>query len=76
MIEVDAIGLKCPLPIVMARRAVKAMRPGSQLRIKTDDPASIIDVPHFCNEAGLTILETSRDGVIIAFVVSVPTGKN
>jgi tRNA 2-thiouridine synthesizing protein A len=75
MIEVDAIGLKCPLPIVMARRAIKAMRPGSRLTIKTDDPASVIDVPHFCSEAGLTILDTQRDGVVFAFVVSVPTSR-
>ena len=76
MVEVDAIGLKCPLPIVMARRAVKAMRPGSQLIIKTDDPASIIDVPHFCSEAGLTLLDTRQDGAVIAFVVSVPSSRN
>lgn len=72
MIEVDAVGLKCPLPIVMAKRAIKAMRKVSQLRIKTDDPASIIDVPHFCNEAGLTILDTQKDGIVYAFVVSIP----
>jgi tRNA 2-thiouridine synthesizing protein A len=76
MVEVDAIGLKCPLPIVMARRAVKVMRPGSQLTIRTDDPASIIDVPHFCSEAGLTLLDTQQDGAVIAFVVSVPDAKN
>lgn len=50
--ELDAIGLKCPLPVLKARKRLQAMDSGVVLRLMADDPAAIIDVPHFCNESG------------------------
>ncbi|MEW2911491.1 sulfurtransferase TusA family protein [Leisingera sp. JC11] len=49
---VDAIGLLCPLPVLKARKRLKSLRPGQVLELLADDPAAVIDVPHFCNEAG------------------------
>ncbi|MEP2680497.1 MAG: sulfurtransferase TusA family protein [Sulfitobacter sp.] len=48
----DAIGLLCPLPVLKARKRLKALATGEILLILADDPAAIIDVPHFCTEAG------------------------
>ncbi|ABF64191.1 sulfurtransferase TusA family protein [Ruegeria sp. TM1040] len=48
----DAIGLLCPLPVLKARKRLQPLREGGVLRILADDPAAIIDVPHFCAEAG------------------------
>ena len=42
---VDARGLKCPLPVLMARRALKKH---GEVILLTDDPASVLDVPVFC----------------------------
>ncbi len=53
----DARGLLCPLPVLKARKALKPMPVGAQLRVQTDDPAALIDMPHFCAEAGHTLLE-------------------
>mgnify|MGYP001078327057 CR=1 FL=1 len=50
--ELDAIGLKCPLPVLKARKRLQAMDTGTVLRLMAEDPAAIIDVPHFCNESG------------------------
>ena len=50
--EIDATGLRCPLPVLRARRRLAAMPPGAVLRLLTDDPAAAVDVPHFCAEAG------------------------
>ena len=50
--ELDAIGLKCPLPVLKARKRLQSMASGDVLRMLADDPAAVIDVPHFCNEAG------------------------
>jgi len=57
----DATGLLCPLPVLKARKRLKSMSDGSILRMLADDPAAIVDVPHFCSEAGHVLLE-SRDG--------------
>jgi tRNA 2-thiouridine synthesizing protein A len=56
--EVDASGLLCPLPVLRARKRLKSMAPGTVLRLISTDPAALIDVPHFCNEAGHTLIST------------------
>lgn len=48
----DAIGLLCPLPVLKARKRLKSLQPGAVLQLLADDPAAVIDVPHFCQEAG------------------------
>ncbi len=48
----DALGLLCPLPVLKARKRLRSMPAGSVLRVLADDPAAIIDVPHFCAESG------------------------
>lgn len=58
--ELDAKGLLCPLPVLKARKRLQGLQSGQVLRVAADDPAAIIDVPHFCNEAGHT-LEQTRD---------------
>jgi tRNA 2-thiouridine synthesizing protein A len=50
--ELDARGLKCPLPVLRARKTLLAMREGEVLRVLADDPMAAIDLPHFCREAG------------------------
>ncbi|WP_299076622.1 sulfurtransferase TusA family protein [uncultured Ruegeria sp.] len=48
----DALGLLCPLPVLKARKRLKSMPAGAVLRVLADDPAAIVDVPHFCVESG------------------------
>ncbi|MCR9126434.1 MAG: sulfurtransferase TusA family protein [Rhodobacteraceae bacterium] len=55
----DAVGLLCPLPVLKARKRLAALAPGAVLRVLADDPAAIVDVPHFCAEAGHSLIGTS-----------------
>ena len=50
--EIDAIGLLCPLPVLRLRKRMMPLPAGTRIRLLADDPAAIVDVPHFCNEAG------------------------
>jgi tRNA 2-thiouridine synthesizing protein A len=50
--EVDARGLKCPLPVLRAAKALREMRPGEVLLVLADDPMAAIDLPHHCAEVG------------------------
>lgn len=54
--EIDARGLLCPLPVLKAARRIRAMAPGAVLRLVADDPAAVVDVPHFCTEQGHALL--------------------
>ena len=48
--EIDATGLLCPLPVLKLRKLIKESISGEIIKLVTDDPAAIIDVPHFCSE--------------------------
>lgn len=44
----DALGLKCPEPVMAIRKSIRAMQSGEILLIKADDPATKRDIPSFC----------------------------
>lgn len=60
MRSLDARGLKCPLPVLRARKTMKAMEKGEQLEVLADDPAAPKDFRAFCETTGATLdaLET------------------
>ena len=66
---VDASGLKCPLPILKARKAIKSLSPGDEIRVISTDPASPLDFKHFCNVSGHELLSVEEDGEAITFQI-------
>ena len=62
--EYDFTGLKCPLPVLKAKRVLKNLDKGKTVVIISDDPASPIDFFHFCENEGYSIsiksLETGK----------------
>ncbi|KIN69494.1 putative sulfurtransferase TusA [Sulfitobacter donghicola DSW-25 = KCTC 12864 = JCM 14565] len=67
--DLDATGLLCPLPVLKARKRLNGMQAGDQLRMRADDPAAVIDVPHFCAEAGHHLIDTSQDGEVQVYLI-------
>lgn len=67
--ELDAIGLLCPLPVLKLRKRLGALETGQTIRVVTDDPAAIVDVPHFCAEQSHKLLKDYADGETHVFFV-------
>ena len=67
--ELDAIGLLCPLPVLKARKRLQPLAMGDTLEMHADDPAAIVDVPHFCAEAGHKLVEMRDDGAAQIYVI-------
>jgi tRNA 2-thiouridine synthesizing protein A len=67
--ELDARGLLCPLPVLKARKRLMALAPGQVLRMLSTDPAAVVDVPHFCAEAGHVLLATTPAGEATAWLI-------
>ena len=65
----DAVGLLCPLPVLKARKRLMALRAGEELTVRADDPAAIVDVPHFCAEAGHDLVSSDLDGPVQTYVI-------
>lgn len=67
--ELDLRGLACPLPVLKARKALLGLAPGARLRVEADDPLAVIDIPHFCREAGHALLATEKRGEAWVFLI-------
>ena len=66
VITLDLTGLKCPLPVLKARRQIGQMAAGAVLEVKADDPAAPLDFDHFCDTGGHQLLEsTENNGVFV-----------
>ena len=67
--DLDALGLLCPLPVLKARKRLLAMAPDQILRVRTDDPAAAVDMPHFCKHAGHDLMALARDGAVATWFI-------
>lgn len=60
----DARGLKCPLPVLMAKKALRRVPKGGVLEVLATDRGVDADFVDLCEITGATILESSfADGV-------------
>ena len=54
----DLRGLRCPLPVMKAQKAMRSMETGERIWLETTDPLAAIDIPNFCQTDGHACLET------------------
>ena len=52
----DARGMKCPLPILKAKKALNDMQTGDILRVMATDPGSVRDFNAFARQTGNELL--------------------
>jgi len=58
MEELDLRGLKCPLPALMARKKLAALKSGEALAVLANDPLAAVDIPHMCHQEGHALIES------------------
>lgn len=63
----DLLGLKCPLPALKTRKALKVCAAGDQLTVLCNDPMAGIDIPNLLRETGDTLAESRREGDRLIF---------
>ncbi|HEX7968196.1 MAG TPA: sulfurtransferase TusA family protein [Stellaceae bacterium] len=62
----DTKGLKCPLPVLKARKAMRDVAAGGVLRVLATDPGAVKDFEHFCKTTGHQLLASrEEDGVLV-----------
>lgn len=69
---VDATNILCPLPVIKAKKALRAMSAGQTLLVRTTDPVALIDIPHMCNQLGFELIETEELAVGHEFLIMKP----
>ena len=67
--KLDLTGLKCPLPALKTRKALKSLKPGDRLEVHCTDPLAVIDIPHLIQETGDSVEITAQAGHRIVFLI-------
>jgi tRNA 2-thiouridine synthesizing protein A len=70
MQELDCSGLKCPLPALRTKKALKSMTKGDTLCVIATDPMAMIDIPFLCQSEGHGLVETKSDQGQHRFVIT------
>ena len=65
----DLKGLKCPLPVLRTRKALRNLAPGTRLWVEATDPLSALDIPNFCREDGHMLVESADSGGVRRFLI-------
>ncbi|MEY3553778.1 MAG: hypothetical protein RL735_2126 [Pseudomonadota bacterium] len=69
MTLLDLTGLKCPLPALKTRKALKSLAPGDRMEVHCTDPMAVIDIPNLIRETGDRIEISARDETRIVFLI-------
>ncbi len=65
----DTKGMKCPLPVLRARKAMKRVAPGELLEVHATDPGSVQDFKVFCETTGDELVSAAEDGGVFIFQI-------
>jgi tRNA 2-thiouridine synthesizing protein A len=67
--KLDLTGLKCPLPALKTRKALKPLSAGDRLEVHCTDPLSVIDIPALIRETGDQVEITEQGEGRIVFLI-------
>lgn len=67
--KLDLTGLKCPLPALKTRKALKTLAPGDILEVHCTDPLAVIDIPNLVAETGGKVELAERSEHRIIFTI-------
>jgi tRNA 2-thiouridine synthesizing protein A len=69
VVEVDARGLRCPVPVIRLGAAIRDRPEGSLVRLLATDPAARSDVAAFCRMRGHELVEITDEPEHTAYLV-------
>ncbi|APF37155.1 sulfurtransferase TusA family protein [Chelatococcus daeguensis] len=65
----DLRGLKCPLPALHTRKALRSLKAGMLLVVECTDPMAAIDIPNLVRETGDMLEAQERRGDNLLFSI-------
>lgn len=72
----DLKGLNCPMPVLRLAKAIRGATPGARYRVLATDPLAALDIAHFCQTKGHTLISSADDDGIGSYVVEAGTGSS
>ncbi|MFC5920465.1 sulfurtransferase TusA family protein [Neisseria weixii] len=65
----DVTGLKCPMPILRAKKALAQMQTDEVLTVLATDPGAPGDFEAFCRQTGHVLLESTESEGVFTLVL-------
>lgn len=65
--RLDLRGLRCPYPVLRAKKALHDIDIGAELVLECTDPLTVIDVPHFVSQTGHALVGQDRQDDLFIF---------
>ncbi len=68
-VQLDARGLKCPMPIVKTAQAIKGIASGELLEVLATDPGSVADFGAWSRSTGNELVTSSVQEGVYRFIL-------
>ena len=68
-VELDCVGLYCPMPIAMTKEEIEKIQIGEVLKVEADDPAAEEDIKRWAKRTGHEILKFEKQGPVMTFYI-------
>lgn len=65
----DTKGMNCPLPVLKAKKALRAVAAGDTLTVLTTDPSAERDFVAYCRSSGNELVESHDDNGVTTVVI-------
>lgn len=70
---VDAKGHNCPMPLLMAKRALNQLAGGEVLQVFATDPGSVKDFIVFSEQSGHRLVESNESEGVFSYLLEKKT---
>lgn len=67
--ELDARGLRCPLPILRCKKGIAEIEGGQVLKVLATDPGAVKDFQSFCKQTGHELLSQEQQDEEFSFYI-------
>ena len=67
--EIDAIGLKCPMPLLKCKKGLNSLEINEILKIKTTDKSAKKDFEVFCINTGHDLISCETENELTTFYI-------
>lgn len=65
----DTSGLKCPLPVLKTKKAMKGLSSGERITVIATDPSAVKDFEAYCQATGDRLVESREANGVFTFVI-------
>ncbi len=68
-LKVDASGLKCPMPVIRAKKGITSVEIGQVVEVLSTDPGSMADFKAWSKSTGHELLLAEQEGEVFRFLI-------